>query len=626
MFPSIFSRNLTRSLVNHLQAHDRYLHAAAEKSLKAVIRTVETDPTLLPLILTGLLGATYNFDRATKTKTTEKLLANVTDENAKEVIDVLLQGALNSDAKEADTRWTLLGDILLSIIRKAGVGSQAPSWVKDNALPLLANVAYSKTINTSQKARVLFRNRLMSVFGCLLADLKDFVYPCHLLQKTIPDAVEMDDELSKTREEAESIMGKILKREKKAAPADKVGLQALALLYALAIFQLYNGESEAVEVLDELKLCYDKLVRGKDTDNSDMEASEVLVQLLMSFLSKPSALLRKVSKYVFQAFMGDMTSGCLRMMTDVLESGESLRGQQELFDQEPEDEDAMDEDESGDELDSDVEEVKISSLPAGMGRLQAHLAGKSDEEDSEDGDGDEEASADDEGDDEDAIEEDNEENKKLEEALAKALGTNRADEDGDSDSDADMTDSEMMAMDAKLVEIFSQRKKIPNKKQEQREAKETIVNFKSRILDLLELYVKKQASNPLTVDLLLPLLQLIRTTKTKHLAEKARNIIGAFATSAKKEGVTYDISVHLELMEAIHLEASKDPSHSFCKAASAASLILASGIYRADKSNYREIEMVYMGTRVACVEKELKIHASFQQDFFNFFQSCCANT
>ena len=60
----------------------------------------------------------------------------------------------------------------------------------------------------------------------------------------------------------------------------------------------------------------------------------------------------------------------------------------------------------------------------------------------------------------------------LDKALASALGTHRADKDVDaesSNSDADMDDDEMMQLDDKLVEIFKQRKKAVNKKQEKKD-------------------------------------------------------------------------------------------------------------------------------------------------------------
>lgn len=515
-------------------------------------------------------------------------------------------------------RRQLLGDYLLGMIRKANILDESKdiSWISERALPLLAKLAYSQELecepSLSDKSRTIFRNRLMSAFAHLLSDLKGYSFPCNLLQTFSPGAVQMDAGIIGAKDQAISTLQKILKKIEKSKLDKKAPLQALALLYSLVVFQLYNGEPEAVSILDELKLCYDKLIRHKDTDDSDANASEVLVELLLSFISKPSALLRKVTQHVFGAFMSEITAGGLKLMTDVLESDESLRGQQQLFDQEPEDEDLIGGD-SDDEMDSDVEVVDMNG---DEGHLNSHLA----EEDSED-DEDEEAESDN---DEDH---DDEEANKLDEALAKALGTHVLKEgDEESDGDADMTDSEMMALDSKLVEIFSQRKKVPNKKQEQKDAKETMVNFKSRVLDLLDIYVKKQAINPLAFGLLLPLLQLIRTTKTKQLAERAHNIILTFSkasrTSKKSEDAsTVDISEQTKLLKSIHLEASKDPSHMFAKAASSSSLLVASSMYRTDKASVKKIAGVYRDSQVAWVAGEVKMQAAFFVEWVNWCQS-----
>ena len=521
--------------------------------------------------------------------------------------------------KNAELRRQLLGDYLFTLIRRFNMteGSESEAWIGEIVLPKLANIAYSKNSAfqppISQRTRILYQNRLTSAFNHLLQDLKGFSYPCNLIQTFTPDAVEMDQHITDAKDKALSTMAKILKKAKKASDQDQAALQALALLYALVIFQLYNGDPEALSILDELKICYDKLIRHKDTQDSDVEASEVLVELLLSFISKPSALLRKVTHHVFSAFMSDMTEGGLKLMTDVLESGESLRGQQELFDQEAEGDEDMDAD-NDDEMDSDVEVVDMNGEE---GDLNEHLAEDSEEDDEDDDESDE-----------DEVDEDEEEARKLDDALAEALGTHRLDQDlnaQESDSDADMTDSEMMALDSKLVEIFSQRKKQPNKKQEQKDAKETMVNFKSRVLDLLEIYVKKQASNPLAFGLLLPLLQLIRSTKTKQLAEKAHNIITSFAKAskgAKKEGgAEVNVSEQIALLQAIHAEASKDPSHMFVKSASTACLLLASSLYRADKGMMKKMATVYRDSEIAWVTGEVKMQAAFFHDWVNWCQS-----
>jgi DNA polymerase phi len=519
-------------------------------------------------------------------------------------------------------RRQLLGDYLFILIRRVNITEDpgTVAWIGEIVLPKLANLAYSKDSAfqppISERTRILFQNRLTSAFNHLLQDLKGFSYPCNLIQNFTPDAVEMDEHITNAKDKALSTIDKLLKKAKKADDQDKSALQALALLYSLVIFQLYNGDSEALSILNELKLCYDKLIRHKNTQDSDVEASEVLVELLLSFISKPSALLRKVTHHVFSAFMCDMTEGGLKLMTDVLESGESLRGQRELFDQEPEDEGKIDVDED-DEMDSDVEVVDLNGEE---GDLNEHLAEESDDDEDDEDESEEQSSGNE--------DEDNEEAKKLDDALAKALGTHRLDQNlnaEESDSDADMTDSEMMALDSKLVEIFSQRKKQPNKKQEQKDAKETMVNFKSRVLDLLEIYVKKQALNPLAFGLLQPLLQLIRSTKTKQLGEKAHNIIISFAKAskgAKKEG-TKEVNVleQIALLRAIHAEASKDPSHMFAKSASTASLLVASSLYRADKGMVKKMATVYRDSEIAWVAGKVKMQATFFHDWVNWCQS-----
>ena len=396
------------------------------------------------------------------------------------------------------------------------------SWIQKTALPTLATLSYSKkhmkcVPALSEKSRTMFRIRLQSAFAHLISDPKGFSYPCELLQSIKTDAIEMEDEVSAAKEQAQTIMEKLLKKAKKASGKEKISLEALALLYALVIFQLINGEADAAAVLDELKLCYDKLIRGKEEEEGQ-DVSIVLVEILLSLLSKPSLLLRKVAQHVFTAFSGEITDEGLSMMTDVLSASESTKGQQELFDQnddEEEEEEEHDHD-SDDELDSDVEMVQLDNVAEEDAEFSASEKEDDDDED-EDAEGDEAGTA-------------------LDAALAAALGTHRLDQDAkaeDSDSDADMSDSEMLDLDAKLVEIFKQRKKTPNKKKEKKDARETVVNFKNRILDLLEIYVKKQAGRPAAFGLLLPLLDCMKTTGTKQVGEKAHSILTAFGKAYK---------------------------------------------------------------------------------------------
>ncbi|KFX99796.1 hypothetical protein O988_03645 [Pseudogymnoascus sp. VKM F-3808] len=610
---SVFSPNLVRCLINHMSQEDRFLHRAAEKSIRAVQQMTEAHPHTIPTVLPKLIGGNgfYNFDQVTKTKTIDKMLGWASGKDAETVVEILLKPALKIEGcesdKDAETRRQCFGDYLLSMIRRANVTDESvdATWVKTTGLPTLGRLSYSKKHlkckpELSEASRTMFRGRLTSAFAHLISDPKGFSFPIELLQSVKTDAVEMEDEVEVAKDKALATMEKLLKKTKKASEKEKISLEALALLYALVVFQLLNGESDAASVLEELKLCYDKLIRGKE-DEEGQDVSQVLVEILLSLMSRSSLLLRKVAQHVFTAFAGEITAEGLALMTDVLGASESAKGQQALFDQnddeEEHDHDHDDDSGSDDELDSDVEMISAN--------------GDADEaaEDGEDAD-----------------------MAALDKALAAALDTHRLDEDAaaESESDADMSDSEMLQLDEKLVEIFAARKKTPNKKQEAKDARATVVNLKNRILDLLEIYVRRAPEKVEAYGLVLPLLQCMRETGTKQVGERTHSVLAAFKKASKgskaegeeeEEKADFDVLERIELLKAIHEEAAKDASHAFAKAASTASLLVASSLYRVDKRLVKKVAGVYRDTQVQWVMGEKKVAAGFFVDWVNWCQS-----
>ncbi|KFY25934.1 hypothetical protein V493_04360 [Pseudogymnoascus sp. VKM F-4281 (FW-2241)] len=613
---SVFSPNLVRCLINHMSQEDRFLHRAAEKSIRAVQQMAEAHPHTIPTVLPKLIGGNgfYNFDQVTKTKTIDKMLGWASGKDAEAVVEILLKPALKIEGcesdKDAETRRQCFGDYLLSMIRRVNVTDESvdATWVKNTGLPTLGRLSYSKKHlkckpELSEASRAMFRGRLTSAFAHLISDPKGFSYPIELLQSVKTDAVEMEDEVEAAKDKALATMEKLLKKTKKASDKEKIPLEALALLYALVVFQLLNGESDAASVLDELKLCYDKLIRGKE-DEEGQDVSQVLVEILLSLMSRSSLLLRKVAQHVFTAFASEITAEGLALMTDVLGASESAKGQQALFDQNDDEEhDHDDEDGSDDdELDSDVEMISAN------------------------GDGDDAAE---DGEDADMA--------ALDKALAAALDTHRLDEDAaaasESDSDADMSDSEMLQLDEKLVEIFAARKKTPNKKQEAKDARATVVNLKNRILDLLEIYVRRVPDKVEAYGLVLPLLRCMRETGTKQVGERAHAVLAAFKKATKggkadgeeeEEKADFDILERIELLKEIHEEAGKDASHAFARAASTASLLVVSSLYRVDKRLVKKVAGVYRDTQVQWVMGEKKVAAGLFVDWVNWCQSHAA--
>lgn len=170
--------------------------------------------------------------------------------------------------------------------------------------------------------------------------------------------------------------------------------------------------------------------------------------------------------------------------------------------------------------------------------------------------------------------------------LAQALGTRRLDQDlaieEDESSDEGMDDDQMAALDAQLETVFKERKKATTNKNKRKDAKEAVVIFKSRIIDLLEIYVKQQYLNPLALELILPLLTLIRATTSKQVSEKSCNLIREYSKLYKlKDRISGEPDIVAKaslLMDDIHTAVLEEGSNAYGSACSQASLLAAKTI------------------------------------------------
>ncbi len=497
----------------------------------------------------------------------------------------------------------------------------------------LASCAYSNKQQLepalSEKTREVFRSRLSSAFARLTKQREDFASLCDAVLSIDTSAVTMSSEVSAECSSALEAMRKLLKGGKKSTKKDASTSIGLALLYAITVLQLYDGAPDAISILHDLHNCTEK---AKD---SDAGTSELLVEILLSLVSRPSAMMRQVSQQVFEAFTAQMSSDALQLLTDPLLAEENIKGYQALFEN-LEDEEMIDDEGSdpSEEDGGDIEEDDMSEIGSDVEFVTLN-GSKAEDDEGDDDDGH------DEDEDDEQTEEDARELADLDDALSKILKSHRLDKDKDaesSDNDSDMTDSEMMALEDKLVEVFKQNAKKLGKKSEKKDAKETVLNFKRRTLDLLDIYVKHEAANPVAFNIILPLLQLVRTTGDKPLANKAINTILDFTKALKKarnEVVsgsgndaapkTPDSEEQLTLLRDIHREAGQDPSHAFARAASAASLLIVSSLFAADESNIKRIAAIYVDTQTNWVLGKVRLQSVIFSDWTNWCQAQAAN-
>lgn len=611
---NIFSKNMMVCLMNQASKEDRYLHRAALKALKSVEATAQKEPSIIVPVLKHLLGKNggYNFDQRTNTKTIDRILQYTPPTDAEAVLEVLK----NLNNLEPPQSIQIYANYLLKL---ACLPSE--SGVSGVALQKLSKMTYTKHESDEDgKIQGMLQNRLTSAFARFVKRREDFAQFCNAVLMIEAD-VGIDEEIQTEYVQALERLKDLLDTkdvdEELQAP-----YQGLALLHAVGLLQLYNEDPDALDTLADLDQCYDKL-KNRDTED-DAGISEFLVEILLSMVARPSALMRQVSQQVFEAFTQIMSEPAVKLLTDPLMAEESEKGQQALFS--TEDEDLAGDDEDDDEhehsddedLDSDVEIVDLEEAGSDM-----EMGDASDDDESD-------AS-------EDEKEEGDDDMEELDKALAQVLKSHRLDKDAEAeteDDDSDMSDSEMMDLDKKLVEIFKHRAKGANKKKDKKDAKESVINFKHRVLDLLGIFVKKEAatSNPLAFQALLPLLQLIRTTTTKALANKACGIVLDFSKSLKKSRKDSETTAEVQsgdlvaLLKEIHEEAAKDLSHTFVKAASAASLSVTSALVSASEDLTEQVFQQYSETQMRWFKGEIKIQPSFFTEWLNWCQSHASKT
>ena len=338
-----------RCFMNQLASSDRYLHRNAGKAVKAIHARIETDPSLAVTVLMCLLKPPYgrvNFDQITKTKTIEKLLIQANDNHLGDLVQCyshIISSPSSQDDKTASVERQVSADHLLTVVRSRHTladaqlsgQSQTALFIKQ-ALALMAQYAYfepkknsSPNIETisppiSDTTRSMFRSRITSCLTHVLARCKQptmFVYDLVSFirlqdqQEESTPTFKADEGVSELMNKGLTILDKVHSKEKSAQGPRKRFLSAFELLYALVLLQIYNGDADAVGMLDDLKSCYDTLIKHKS--KSEQASTDALIEILLGFAAKPSALFRRLASQVFSTCTSDISQEGLQSMIKV---------------------------------------------------------------------------------------------------------------------------------------------------------------------------------------------------------------------------------------------------------------------------------------------------------------------
>jgi DNA polymerase phi len=194
-----------------------------------------------------------------------------------------------------------------------------------------------------------------------------------------------------------------------------------------------------------------------------------------------------------------------------------------------------------------------------------------------------------------------------------------------------MNDEQMEALDEQLENVFRQRKMASSKKKERKDAKETIILFKCRVLELLEIYIKQEHLKMLAVELVIPLLGTIRKTTSKQVSEKACSVVREYskayrlkdqdAAGASTTAKDNDVALARSVLGAIHAEACRAGSNAHAAACSQARLLLAK-ITVSRGGQVADVILQYAETqRRFTTDPACAVRTAFFSDFLNWCTS-----
>ncbi|KAG0239379.1 DNA polymerase phi-domain-containing protein [Mortierella sp. GBAus27b] len=621
--PLVFTTNFMRSFVNNLSSEDRFLNKAAKHTMSAMHAKASANEAARLTLITQLLDKNPNFDRASRSKTVETLLGGLDVSHVQHYIQYLTKAFLQQDGPDFNNvergkrvdmsrQWSV--DQMFALFRNSKVPREE-GWIKAilefflvhgffeikkvdskskySEAHVLPSPALSTATHDYCRSRFYSMMAELATMGPLAAKsdeetvnysrrlngtMLDGTFWCSFAlnmmvdlqkNKSFGSLVTLGDEAAKAKKSALALVHKIQEKSKKASKELKAQYKAFELLFVQMILQLYVEPEDSTNILGELHDCYDKVfassgskvangkkaTAGDDDDSNEDEEEEiqpveVIIDILLSFLIKPSALLRHVSEQVFVIFCDKMTKTGLELMLSTLKTKDNkddMFGEEEDENEEDEDEDAEADSQSGDEEDDE------------------------DESETEDMDVDEEADDDD---DDDDAPVDEEFRKKLAAVLNVRDGGDDDDEDNEDSSEEELLDDDqMMAFDEKLTEIFKQKKLA---KAQQRDAKQTVIHFKNKVLDLLELYIKKQSSNELVLELIVPLLSLvlIPSASNKPVHDKISALLRNKLAKIKDYPRECDDEHVFEILTQVHELAKKSPDAKFSALCGDLSLLL----------------------------------------------------
>ncbi|KAG1087734.1 hypothetical protein G6F42_020504 [Rhizopus arrhizus] len=414
--PLIFTANFMRTFINNLSSEDRFLNRAARHTAQVIQNVAEENKQVGFALITQLLGDNghQNFDRITRTKTVENLLTTMDTEGIKSYLEYLAQTFVKSDESSSNSNreWALTQMTLL--VTNAKIPKEE-DWVTQLVQFLMLHAFFD--IKSADKAKSyltglhkptpalsdatvkLCQDRFQAVLVALsklppmqqaaaaTAPIKTrklqgitnngelWAYQAFEIYQALQKNKKLTSRATpstKTREATDKAVKIVKELRAKIAKMDKAEVhdsveRGFEILFLNIVLHTLINEAEGVSVLTELTDCYEKTFsapkktqkkKAKKTQEEDEEEQldpiDVIVDILISFLTNESPVLKNLAEQVFEIFSHKLTKQSLEMLLNILSSGENKQDD-ELFGED--DEDSEDDDVEMIDMD-DIDEVE----------------------------------------------------------------------------------------------------------------------------------------------------------------------------------------------------------------------------------------------------------------------------
>lgn len=551
---SCFTQNFMRTLINQSSDSNRLLNKLSQRALDVIVKSCEKNGSekvapCLDAILFGPYGS-INFDRLTKSKTVSRLVA--VRGLSKSGIDRLFNMfslQLNRREELNKQYYQFVLDTVLHAVRTHRL-EITPELI---AYPLLDSIVMLAFFSKKDEAvNDLAKERLFSILSELTVQKNAQSWQYFTLKMILSKEATGNEPINKLDEDLKAMESEALEILRNvSSKAESPQCRGLEWLLSNCLLELYSGNGESLSIVEELCAFYRE---GLNESNSLVGITEIL----LSLLAQKKALLRKLSLIVWEQFVGDVGDQELKILLEVLDVRENKGGFAKLF------ENVDDYQEGGEEDEDDDQDEKGDKEP------------KVEKEDSEESVDEPSESETDSSSNSDVEDDGNiaKIDKEATSALAKALnlpenivnekgevdvdrleGENSdndiaEDDDEEDEEEESMDDEEMMKLDEQLSQIFKRRKEALSgvttgneRKIEVKEARETVITFKHRVIDMLEAYVKhadKVSPQENTAEirgsksdrtfenlflLIEPLIKCLQLTLDKPLADKISKLL-----------------------------------------------------------------------------------------------------